>query len=110
MYFPEEKLKAMVTEIFRRFSHAQIAFDSIPPFLVKRTKLHTEVRKYNASFKWGVDKPEELKQWDNRIQILSTDYYMDYYLKRWPFSMRLIRMVPKFRRGNKVVRIGLGES
>ncbi len=105
MYFSETELKPLLSEIFRVFPHAEMVFDAIPPFLAKRTQFHSEVRKYNAPFRWGLDKAEDLKLWDNRIEIIRSDYYFDYYPNRWPLSMRLIRLVPKFRRGNKVVHI-----
>jgi len=105
MYFQEEQIKPLVLEVFRRFPHAEMAFDTIPPFLAKRSNLHTEVRKYNVSFEWGLDKAEDLKQWNNQIEIISSKYTMNYHLKRWPLSMRLLRLIPKINRGTKVVHI-----
>jgi len=105
MYFREEQLKPLVLEMFRRFPNAEMAFDTIPPFLAKRSNLHTEVRKYNASFEWGLDKANDLKQWDNHIEVISSEYTMNYHLKRWPISMRLLRLIPKINRGTKVVHI-----
>ena len=105
MYFTEENLKGMVNEILNRFSNVEIAFDSIPAFLANRANLHSEVKKYNAQFLWGNNKTEDIKKWDDRIEIVNTDYYMNYHVKRWPFAMQLVRIVPKFRKGNKVIHI-----
>lgn len=105
MYFREEDLKPLVLEVFRRFPHAEMAFDTIPPFLAKRSNLHTEVRKYNAPFQWGLDKADDLKKWDDRIEIIGSDYTMNHNLKRWPLSMLLLRLIPKINRGTKVVHI-----
>lgn len=62
MYFPEEDLRPLVLEVFKRFPHAEMAFDTIPPFLAKRSNLHTEVRKYNAPFRWGLGRAKDLKR------------------------------------------------
>lgn len=110
MYFAEEDLKPLISEIFRRFPQARVAFDTIAPFLAKRTNLHTEVKKYNAQFKWGLDYPEDLKAWDSRIEIIKPYYYFDYHSERWPLSMKILGLLPIARRGNKVVYIRYNNS
>lgn len=105
MYFSEEDIRPLVLTIFKKLPHAELAFDTIPPFLAKRSNLHTEIRKYNAPFKWGLDKAEDLRKWDNSIIIISQQYTMNYHLRRWPLSMRLLRLIPKINRGTKVVHI-----
>lgn len=110
MYFAEEELKGLVLEIFRHFPQARMAFDTIAPFLAKRTNLHTEVKKYNAQFKWGLDYPEDLKAWDANIEIIKPYYYFDYHSERWPLSMRILGLLPIARRGNKVVCIRYNEG
>jgi len=106
MYFPEEMLRPMIDHIFNTFTNVEMAFDTIAPFLAKRTNLHSEVKKYNAKFQWGLGKAEDLKKWNYRIQVIKEDYYFDYYPKRWPLSMRIITFFPKTRKWNKIVHIG----
>ena len=105
MYFSEEDIKPLVLAVFKRFPHAEMAFDTIPPFLAKRSNLHTEIRKYNAPFKWGLDRAEDLKKWDDHIEVIGSEYTMNHYLKRWPLSMLLLRLIPKINRGTKTVHI-----
>jgi len=110
MYFPEEDLKKLFAKIFSTFPNVEMTFDTIAPFLAKRTNLHTELKKYSAVFKWGLDKTSDLRQWDSRINEINSYFYFDYHKKRWPLSMRIIALVPAFRRGNKVVHIGYDKS
>lgn len=106
MYFTEEQLRAMVLEIFRRFPQAHIMFDIMSTFLVKRTKLHSEVRKYNVKLQWGLDKPSDLKAWDERIEIEKVEYFMNRHFSRWTPTMLLFGLVmPAFRKGGKTVMI-----
>ncbi len=110
MYFPEEQLKKLFSRIFAVFPVAEMAFDTIAPFLANRTKLHPDVRKYNAVFKWGLDRAEELRKWDPGIRVIKSYYHMDSCRERWPLAMRIIGLVPAFRRGNKVVHIGYARN
>lgn len=105
MYFIEKDLESLVKGIFRRFPNAEIAFDSITSFLAKQTDLHSEGKKCHAKFRWEIDHPEDLKRWDKHIEIIGTEYYMDFHRERWPLGMRLMNLIPKFRRGNKVMHI-----
>ena len=106
MYFAEEELKELFSKIFTTFPQVEMAFDTIAPFLAKRTNLHSEVRKYNAVFKWGLGHANDLQKWDNKIKIINSYYHINYHKRRWPLSMHIIALVPAFKRGNKVVHIG----
>jgi len=106
MYFPERKLEPLFNKIFETFPNVEMALDTIAPFLAKRTKLHSEVKKYNAKFQWGLNSEEDLKRWNNKISVLDVKYYFDYYKNRWPISIRLLMLFPNMRKWNKIVHIG----
>ncbi|NCC09435.1 MAG: class I SAM-dependent methyltransferase [Bacteroidia bacterium] len=107
MYFHEDEVRKLCLDILHRFPQAELVFDTIPTFLAKRSNLHSEVRKYNAPFHWGLDEVDDLKKWHNAIKIISVDYVMNQHLKRWPLSMRLLRLIPKINKGTKVVHLAL---
>lgn len=110
MYFPERQLEPLFNKIFETFPNVEMAFDTIAPFLAKRTKLHSEVKKYNAQFQWGLDSAEDLKRWNNKISVLDVKYYCDYAKDRWPFGMRVLFILPQMRKWNKIVHIGNKEG
>jgi O-methyltransferase involved in polyketide biosynthesis len=106
MYFKEEELRPLFQKTYDTFGSMEMAFDAIPPFIVKRSNLHPDVKKYNATFSWGLDSAEDLKKWDNRIAILGEKYYGSYLKNRWTLFLKLMMLIPKFRKCNRVVLIG----
>ena len=110
MYFKEEELQLLFQKIYDVFSHVEMAFDTIPSFLAKRSNLHPDVKKYNATFGWGLDSVEDLKKWDSRIAILDEKFYADYLKNRWSLLMKMMMLVPKFRKANRIVHIGVNDD
>lgn len=106
MYFAEEDLQPLVHEIFNVFPDVEMVFDTIAPFLAKRTNLHTEVKKYNAQFKWGLGDSKDLMKWNEHICILNEKFYFDHFRRRWPLGMRIMMLVPGSRKWNKIVHFG----
>ncbi len=106
MYFPEEILKPFVLNVFNQFSHANMVFDVLAKANSKSTKLHPDVKKYNAPFKWGIDSATELHQWDQNIKVISDEPYMGKeHLHRWPLIFRLFWWLPAIRRMCRVIHI-----
>lgn len=106
MYIEEEALKQLIRQMYSSFKKLEVAFDTIPTFMAKRTKLHSEVKKYNAQFKFGLDDEHDLLKWDDRISIFRVKYYADYYRKRWTLGMRMMMtFIPFFRKANKIVHL-----
>ena len=106
MYFEEKDIKALLCEIAKRFAKAEIAFDIMRKWLLK--KQHPDVKKYNAPFKWAIDSPKELEQWHNTIKFKQELYFMAYGGKRTPLIMRIAMFIlPSFKKAFKIVHLGL---
>ena len=83
MYFKNEQVKKLLTAISERFPQAQIMFDTIPPWLSKKT---TQGFNLTKSYKtppmpWGVTRtnlPSTLRyEWGLKISSIETFEYRD---------------------------------
>lgn len=104
MYFEEKEIQTLFSKIARTFLSAEIAFDILGEFMARNHKMHPDVKKYNAPFKWGIDNAQSIEGWKPGFKLLKTYYYMDYLKKRWPLFFRLM---PFIRKSMKVIHLRL---
>ncbi len=86
MYFPEEELRPFFNALIERFPGGAMVFDTVPPFIVGREKMHDSVKlmEKRVPFRWGVQYPEkELESWNPSLRFTKKWNYYDYCKKRW---------------------------
>lgn len=108
MYFEEKDIRALFCEIAKQFKSAEIAFDTISRWAVRNYKLHPDVKKYNAPFKWGITDSKEIENWHAGIRIIKEYYYANYLKNRWPLLMKIMmKLYPPFMKSFRVLQLKL---
>lgn len=108
MYFKEDKLKPLFSEMAARFSGAEMLFEMLAPMLVGNSKKHDSVHKLDSSatFEWGLKNSREMESWDQHIEFITEWDYYDYEKKRWKWFGVLGRMpFVRPRLSNRIVRL-----
>lgn len=101
MYLTESENRAIVREICDRLAPTNFIFDVISRNVAKSTKNHDTVSKTDAEFKFGIDKGQELENWQSGIAMKEEIYYLTQfanYPQRLPYwgnflSFILVRLV-----------------
>jgi O-methyltransferase involved in polyketide biosynthesis len=96
MYFSENEVKSIFSEISQHFKHSFIAFNTINKFLLK--KKHPSIDPNKAPFKWGIQAISEIEDWKLGWNQSKTFYPLDFHKSRWKW-VRLLNLIPSFKRG-----------
>ena len=97
MYLAPSDIKALFKTLSQRFPGAQMAFDTLSVWMVKHAKIHPDVKKYQAWFKWGIDSAEDVQAMVPGLKILQCEKMMQLHKDRWPVFMKLMRILPFFK-------------
>lgn len=96
MYLTASENRALMQLIRENFAPATMTFDLISNKIAKNTKHHDTVSKTTAEFKWGLDNPQDLENWEQGITIQETIYALEEFMKypqRLPWWARLLQPV-----------------
>ncbi len=102
MYFTEDNVKTLATNLATRFPGGSLHFDACNSRMCKLVGNQKAIRQAKATFKWGMDDDCVLEQWHQRFHHIKTQYYFDMYHRRWGL-LSLMRFVPRFGRGSKML-------
>jgi len=67
-YLSEVEVKALLNAVVAHFPGGQMVFDICNPFIVKRAG--SNVGGTGATYKWGLDDPEDIKQLEPRLELV----------------------------------------
>ena len=109
VYFSEEQVKRLVLALRERFPGAELIFDSVPWVLPHASWMHPTLRTLKQSVAWGLRKGNDLESWSPDIHLLEDWNYFDPPEPRLG-PARLVRFIPTFGKGYRVVRYRLGEA
>ncbi len=105
MYFTEDEVKSILKNIADNFSDAEIIFEAMSPFVVKNSNKHSDLKKYDAVFKWGIKSGKEIEHWNIGAKFINEHFY-NRHLDKMPFAMRVMyRLFPFFRKSMKIVHL-----
>lgn len=105
MYFTEEEVKSILKNIADNFKGSEIIFEAMSPFMAKNTKRHSDVKKYDAQFKWGIKSGREIEHWNIGATFIN-EYFYNRHLDKLPFSMRIMhRLFPFVRKAMKIIHL-----
>ncbi len=105
MYFTEDEVKSILKNIADNFQNAEIIFEAMSPFVAKNSNKHTDVKKYDAVFKWGIKSGKEIDNWNIGTKFIN-EYFYNRHLDKVPVSMRMMfRLLPFFRKAMKIVHL-----
>ncbi len=109
MYFEPGDAERLLQALAQSFPGATVSFDLLSPWLVKNSARHPDVKKYDASFRWGVEESEELRAIHPAIGEVSAVNMMECYPRRWPLWMQLLTVIPRVRTASKLVQFRIAE-
>lgn len=109
MYFTEEEVKSLFAVIGKHFPGAELLLETIAPFLAKRSDQHADVKKYDASFKWGIKTGKEFEKWGLGIKFINEYSFFDRYKNRWTFMFKILRLFKAFRQSSQIIHIKFSE-
>lgn len=102
MYFSEEEVCGVFTNLAKLFPGSTIHFDACDSRMCKTIGKQKAIRQSKAVFKWGMDDEKVAEQWHPALKHRKTHYYFDMYRERWGL-LSLMRFVPRFSRGSKML-------
>lgn len=102
MYFSEEDVQKLFVALAERFPGAALHFDACDSRMCRLVGNQTAIRQTSATFKWGMDDDPAPETWHPALRHARTEYYFDIHRERWGL-LSLMRFVPRFRRGSKML-------
>ncbi len=106
MYFTEEEVRSLLLALGKRFPHSQIILEAMSPRIARSTKVHADVKKYDATFKWGIKSGREMEFWGIGIHF-EAEYFYNIHLNKMPPLVALFYRIIA-RRMMKIIHLTLG--
>ena len=106
-YLQAADIRRLVRALQARFPGAELAFDTMTPFMAWLHSFHPALRKLHTRL-WGMKRGQELEAWSPGIRLLDEWSYFDDPEPRLG-GASLLRLVPFLNRANSIVHYRLGE-
>lgn len=104
MYFLEAEVKSILKTIGEAFPNSELLFEAVPAFMTKKSA-YPDAKGYNIQFKWGIKTGKEIERWNIGIQFINEWYYADRHKDKQSFLIRLVSLLPMFRKSVKIVHV-----
>ena len=72
MYLSEEEVRKLIHQIENKFQEVHLLFDSYSKKGVKASKIKNPVNQMNAKVKFGIDNPEDLLKFNEKLVYIDT--------------------------------------
>ena len=105
MYFPGKAVRRLLKNIGKAFPRAEMLIEAMSPFIANRSDSHPDLKGYDASFKWGIKSGKEIAQWGINARFLNEWFYFERHRDRWPLIVRIMTLLPAFRKGMKIIHL-----
>lgn len=102
MYFSESEVKQLINSIQYHFPGSEIIFDALGIMTVQNSNINSNSAKINASYKWGIDDLQEMKNWNCKLEIIESWFCLERHRLRLG-CLGLLSYIPIFK---KQVQIG----
>lgn len=106
MYFTEAEVRTLLTTLAERCPQSEIIFEAMSPRLARHTEQHSDMKGYEARFKWGIKSGRELLHWGIKLRF-EQEYFYNIHLKKMPWYVALFYQTVA-RRVMKIVHLTLG--
>jgi len=108
MYLAEHDVKQLLNRLTDHFPSGRMAFDALSRWGARMAKADPSVRATGASFRWGLDDPQDIKHLEPRLELVTEMRTPDLPgYSRLPWAMRaLVRVmepIPALRRLNRLL-------
>lgn len=110
MYFTENEIKNLFSELVKAFPNAEVLFEMMTPTIAKMSKHHDTASKLGVKFNWGIASGKEMERYNSKIKFIEEWNYFDYHRNRWHW-MRLASLIPAFKNrfNNRIVHLKLSK-
>ncbi|QDL07048.1 class I SAM-dependent methyltransferase [Brasilonema octagenarum UFV-E1] len=112
MYFNEQQVKQLFTNLLEHFPGSCFAFDCVSQFWIKNQKRHGALKYTSAKMFWGISDIRQIQDWDSRYQVMEACGFADLpakYLQRFPLIFRLLfSYIPLLRNSYRLALMKLG--
>lgn len=106
-YFQKDQMVQTLRGLKQRFPGAVLVFDAVSPLQVELSRYHPALTITDARFNWGLDRAEDIEDWEAGVRLLFQAYYLDKNEHRLGWY-NMLRMFPFVRCGFSIVAYGLG--
>ncbi|WP_376794670.1 class I SAM-dependent methyltransferase [Thermogemmatispora sp.] len=112
-YLSEAEVKALLTAVVDHFPRGQVIFDACNRMMVRRAG--SNVGGTGATFRWGLDDPQDLKQLEARLELVrefrpSEVVAFSRFPLWWRAQTRIMEVHPALRRMERILVYRYGES
>ena len=108
MYFKEEEVKEIISNLVKAFPKAEMLFEMVPPALVKASGQNTQKERFGmaAVFQWGIASGKEMENYSPNIKFIEEWNYLNYHKSRWNL-VRLFALIPAYKNNfcNRIVHV-----
>lgn len=104
MYFEEDQIRKLITDIADGFEHCELHFDVCSPWAVTNGHRHETVKYTNAVFKWGLAHDRDLESWSPKLHHVDTVLYFSQEFGRWGVWGVVGKVFPKMRNAFRMVQ------
>lgn len=108
MYFTEEEVHSLLATLAERCPRAEFIFEAMSPRMARHTEQHSDMKGYEAQFKWGIKSGRDLLNWGIKLRF-EQEYFYNIHLKKMPWYVALFYQTVA-RRVMKIVHLTLGEE
>jgi O-methyltransferase involved in polyketide biosynthesis len=97
MYFPENKVKQIMSIIGKKFSGSHMYFDVVHSYFVGKG--------ISSKFLWGIDKAKDIEKMGERIALVNSWSTGDLHKERQSLFFRVMNILPATKNRSQIIHI-----
>ena len=91
MYLEPEKVRQLFTRLADEFPGCTVIFDTCSTLGKENAdQWEATVRTTGAEYRFGIDQPASIIEWDKRFHVTDTEALMDHHRNRWSWKVRFL--------------------
>ena len=95
MYFKEEQIKGLLTDLCRYLPGSEVWFDVCGSLSVRNQNRHDSINKVSAVFQWSLDNGHTLEKWSPKIHLIKQSSQGMFFRWRYPLFMNILSRFPR---------------
>lgn len=105
MYFEPEQVKSVVLNITQRFKNSVLVFDSVNSWMCRNSHRHDTVKLTKTSFKFPLDNPIGIEQWNTNIRLENVKLFSDFseWRKAGLINNFIMKTIPVIRNASRML-------
>lgn len=104
MYLSDIEIKQLINLLKANFDNFELWLDILSKKILKQKNKQKDFKSNDVTFKWGMDKKEELESFlGSGFKIIKYDYMMKMYPEKWGWWYYLANIVPTIGKSSQLV-------